>query len=208
VKERRYGPDHPSALVTLDLFARVLGNLHQDDRAIPLSRAVAERATRSLGERHPTTLTYLNNLAQALRKAGQLDEAEPIFRRVIELRRETDGLDSQERMLVMNNLGLLLMQRNAPLEALPLFQESLEGLRKSLAPDHWMLGVALLSLGRCETALGDYPAAERTLRDAHELLERTLGPANGRTVQVKAALAELYDAWGKPEQAVEWRVPK
>ena len=207
-KEKLYGQDHPATLVTLDLLARALGNLHQDDRAIPLSRAVMARATKALGERHSTTLIYMNNLAQALRKAGQLDEAEPIYRRLIELRRETDGNGTQDLLMAMSNLGLLLVQRNTPAEALPLFQESLEGFKKVLSPDHWMLGVALLNLGRCQTALGDYSAAERTLSDAHALLERTLGAAHGRTLQVKTALAELYDAWGKPEQAERWRVAK
>lgn len=205
-KEKLYGQDHPSTLVTLDLFARTLGNLHQDDRAIPLSRTVAERALKTLGERHSTTLIYQNNLAQALRKAGQLDEAEPIYRRIIEIRRETEGSDSQAFLIARSNLGLLLLQRNTPADALPLFQESLEGFRKILPPEHWMLGVALLNLGRCQTALGDYSAAERTLLDAHALLEKKMGATHGRTRQVKAALAELYEAWGKPERAEEWRV--
>jgi tetratricopeptide (TPR) repeat protein len=207
-KEKLYGQEHPSTLLALDLLARALGNLHQDDRAIPLSRAVLDRATKALGERHPTTLIYMNNLAQALRKAGQLDEAEPIYRRLIELHRETDGNDSQDLLMVMSNLGLLLLQRNTPSQALPLFQESLEGFKKVLPSDHWMLGVALLNLGRCQTALGDYSVAERTLSDAHALLEKTFGAAHGRTKQVKKALAELYDAWGKPEQAEAWRVSK
>ncbi len=204
-KEKLYGEDHPATLVTLDLLARALGNLRQDDRAILVSHAVVERAMKSLGERHSTTLIYMNNLAQVLRKAGQLDEAEPIYRRVIELRREMDGNDSQDLLMAMSNLGLLLMQRNAPTEALSYFQESLEGFQKALPPGHWMLGVALLNVGRCQTALGDYPVAERTLFDAHVLLERTLGADHARTRQVKAALVELYDAWGKPEQAETWR---
>ncbi|MCC6361784.1 MAG: serine/threonine protein kinase [Phycisphaerales bacterium] len=205
-KEKLYGQNHPSTLLTLDLLARTLGNLRQDERAIALSRTIAERAGKTLGERHSTTLVFMNNLAQALRKAGQLDEAEPIYRRLIEVRREMDGGDSQDLLIAKSNLGLLLLQRKTPADALPLFEESLKGFRKILPPDHWMLGVALLNLGKCQTALGKYADAERSLLDGHGVLEKTLGAVHGRTKLVKAALAELYDAWGKPEQAEAWRV--
>ncbi|MDX2198673.1 MAG: serine/threonine-protein kinase [Phycisphaerae bacterium] len=197
-KEKLYGREHPSALVTLSLLAQAYGHLHQDDRAVPLCHTIVDRATQSLGERHATTMTYMNNLAQALRRVGDLDQAEPIFRRVIQLRRETEGNDSQELMMVMSNLGLLLMQRDAHAEALPLLREALNGFKQSLPPDHWMLGVALLNLGRCETALRNYAAAEHSLCEAHSLLERMLGAAHARTVQARHALADLYAAWGMP----------
>ena len=207
-KERLYGADHPETLVSLDLLARTLGNLGQNERSVALSRAVVSRARRTLGEGHPATLTYMNNLAQELRHAGRLEEAEPLYRRVIALRREQGGEHSQETYAVVSNLGLLLMQRGAPGEALPLLREALDGLRGSLPPEHWILGVAMLNLGRCQTALQDHSAAERTLSEAHALLQKTLGPANGRTLQARTALAELYDAWGKPEKARSWRAPR
>jgi serine/threonine-protein kinase len=150
----------------------------------------------------------MNNLAQALRHAGQLAEAEAIYRRVIALRREQDGAQAEGTLVAMSNLGLLLLQREAPGEALPLFREAADGLRSTLPPDHWMLGVALLNLGRCQTALRDYAVAEATLLDAQARLEKSLGPSHGRTNQARAALVELYDAWGRPEQARSWRTSK
>jgi len=150
----------------------------------------------------------MNNLAQALRQAGQLDEAEPIYRRVLALRRETDGKEAPETLKVMSNLGLLLLDRHAPSEALPLFRDALEGFKKVLPPDHWMLGVAMLNLGRCQTALGDFTAAETTLSDSYALLKGSLGDTHSRTIQVRSAMAELYDASGKPDKARAWRDPK
>ena len=207
-KEKLYGSNHPETLVSLDLLAGTLLDCGQNERAIDLRRAVVDRAKQTLGEGHASTLTYMNNLAQALRHAGQLAEAEPIYRRVITLRREQDGAQAEGTLVALSNLGLLLLQREAPREALPLFREAADGLRSTLAPDNWMLGVALLNLGRCQTALRDYAVAEATLLDAHARLERSLGPSHGRTNQVRAALAKLYDAWGRPEQARIWRASK
>jgi len=207
-KEQLYGLDHPKTLVSIDLLARTLDSLYEDDRAISLSRIVVDRATKSLGESHSTTLTYMNNLAQALRQAGKLDEAEPIYRRVLALRRETDGKEAPETLKVMSNLGLLLMDRHVPSEALPLFRDALEGLKKALPPDHWMLGVAMFNLGRCQTALGDFTAAETTLSDSYALMKGSLGATHSRTLEVRSAMADLYDASGKPDKARAWRDQK
>jgi len=204
-KEKLYGVGHPKTLVSLDLLARSLASFDQNERAIALSRTVVARATESLGERHAATLVYMNNLAQVLRQVGQFEEAEPIYRHVIALRRDMGGDRDPETLQAMGNLGLLLMQRDDPAEAMLLFREALDGLRSALPADHWMLGVAMLNLGRCRTALGEYPAAETTLTEAHALVKKTLGATHRLTLQVRTALAALYDAWGKPEQAETWR---
>ncbi len=206
-KEQLYGPNHPDTLLSLDLLARTLGALGQDERALTLHRTIVERANEGLGERHPVTLTYSNNLAQALRRAGKSDEAEPIYRRVLALRREINGARAEETLIVMSNLGLNLMQRDMGAEALPLLSEALDGFRAILPAGHWMLGVAQLNLGRCEAALGHYPEAEALLTDAHTKLTDSLGSSHARTLLARTALADLYEAWGKPTQAQTWRAP-
>ena len=204
-KEKRYGPNHPETLISLDVLAGTVGSLGQEERAIALSREVVDRATQVLGEAHASTLTYMNNLAQELRRAGRLAEAEPVFHRVIELRRQVEGPQAEGTLVALSNLGLLLLQRGAPEEALPLFQEAADGFRSTVDPDHyWMLGVALLNLGRCQTALRRYPDAEATLLDAHARLSQSLGATHRRTEQARAALAELYRDWGRPQQAASW----
>jgi hypothetical protein len=84
-------------------------------------------------------------------------------------------------------------------------REAVDGFRSTLPPDHWMISVALLNLGRCQTALHDYSVAEATLLDAHARLQKSLGATHGRTDQARTALADLYRAWGKPDKAAEWQ---
>ena len=207
-KGKLFGPDHPETLISLDLLASTLRSNGQDVRAVALNRAVVERATRTLGLEHSATLIYMNNLAQALRQTGELAEAERIFRRVVAVRREKDGAQGEETLVALSNLGLLLLQRSAPGQAFPYLQEAARGFGATLPPDHWMYGVALLNLGRCQVALHDYAVAEATLLDAHALLKNALGETHRRTGQVRTALVGLYDAWGRPEQARRWRTGK
>ena len=98
------------------------------------------------------------------------------------------------------------MQRNNPADALPLLEEVRSGMRDSLPTGHWMIGVATMNVGRCLTALSRYAEAESSLLESHALLEKALGPSHDRTIQANVALAALYDAWGKPDKAAEWKV--
>jgi eukaryotic-like serine/threonine-protein kinase len=205
-KEKLYGGSHPSTLLSLDLLATALLRSHQDERAITLRRDIVARASQTLGERDPTALSYLNNLAQALRQTGHLDEAEPIFRRLIVLYREVSGPKARDTLIVMGNLGLLLMQREKPDEAMPLMEDVLKGFRESLPADHWMIGVAMMNVGRCQTALHRHAEAETTLLETHAFLEKALGHSHERTIQARLALAKLYEAWGKGDKAAEWQV--
>jgi hypothetical protein len=105
----------------------------------------------------------------------------------------------------MSNLALLLQERGAAGDGLPLLQQARAGFRKELSPEHWMVGVALTNLGRCEAALCYFAEAEESLLQAHAVLEKALGPSHGRTLLARRALAELYDAWERPAEAEAWR---
>ncbi len=47
---------------------------------------------------------------------------------------------------------------------------------------------------------------DRHLQRLFAVLEAALGADHARSIKAIRSLADLYDAWGKPEQAAEWRV--
>ena len=53
--------------------------------------------------------------------------------------------------------------------------------------------------------LDRYEDAEVALVEAHETLTAARGSDFDRTISVTESLAELYDVWGKPDKAAEWR---
>ena len=80
------------------------------------------------------------------------------------------------------------------------------GLSASVLPDgHWRTAECLLHLGLCLTELERYDEAKAALVEAHRTFEAALGAAHRRTLMAVAALIDLYDTWGKPEPAAEWR---
>ena len=50
-----------------------------------------------------------------------------------------------------------------------------------------------------------YQEAESALLPAHADLSAGLGPMHDETITAVRVLVDLYDAWGKPDKAAEWR---
>ncbi len=68
-----------------------------------------------------------------------------------------------------------------------------------------MLGNYLGKHGRALAALQRFDDAESALLEAHGILQTALGDENEQTGRVVGYLADLYDAWGMPELAAEYR---
>ena len=60
-------------------------------------------------------------------------------------------------------------------------------------------------LGAILTKLGRHDEAETFLLEAHRGLVDSSGSDHVRTLTAAGYLVELYEAWGKPDQAAEWR---
>lgn len=61
------------------------------------------------------------------------------------------------------------------------------------------------NLGGCLIALGRYAEAEPPLRAAYATLSAQLPPEHVHVRHVRNNLAELYRAWGRPEEAAAYR---
>ncbi len=59
--------------------------------------------------------------------------------------------------------------------------------------------------GRALAALERFDDAESALLEAHGILQTALGDEHEQTKRVVGYLADLYDAWGKPDKAADWR---
>jgi hypothetical protein len=103
-------------------------------------------------------------------------------------------------------VGLSLLDLHRAGEAEPLFRECLRLRRESLPPGHWLIASAESMLGECLTAERRYAEAEALLLRSRSSLESSRGSSGDpRVVQATERLVTLYDAWGKPAKAAEWR---
>ena len=105
----------------------------------------------------------------------------------------------------MGNLGDLYVTLGRPGEAETLLAEAVAGVGRALPREHLTTGITIHKYGVCLTALERYGEAEATLLEAHEILIAAVGADHVHTQEVIPNLVTLYEAWGKPDKAAEWR---
>ncbi len=103
------------------------------------------------------------------------------------------------------NLGATLRKKGDLDEAITLLRQGTKTLEAALGKEHWSTANARSNLGSCLTKLGRYEQGEKELLEAYRVLKATRGAEHWRTVRAVGWLAALYEAWGKPAEAAEYR---
>jgi tetratricopeptide (TPR) repeat protein len=149
------------------------------------------------------------SLAESYVRAEKLAEAEAAYREVLEQYRNRFGADDARTAGPMAFVGYKLLHLHKYADAEPLLRDCLK-VREAKQPDEWttfntqsMLGEALLGQKRYADAeplllKGYQGMKERDTKILWQVKEVRLTEALGR-------LTQLYDAWGKKDQADVWR---
>lgn len=186
-------------------FLHNLANVLQDQRKFGEAIAYHKRAlnayTAEYGDAHPSVANAKSRMAFTYHQAGMLAEAESLF---------TEALDAQRAMLpdhhphlasTLVRMGWMLIDRGQPEEAEPLIREGKAILEQLLPADHWQLAAARGLLGLCWAQEGRFAEAEPPLTASYDTFRRQFGPEDWRTQRTAQALAGLYQAWDKPDEA-------
>jgi hypothetical protein len=148
------------------------------------------------------------NLAQAYDLARDPSRAEAVFRRLLEVCQKAFGPGHRHTALAQRSLGGNLLGQQKYAEAEPLLRDCLDADEKG-QPDAWTTFQAKSLLGEALLGQKKYADAEPLLRAGHEGLKRRAAhiPVQSRAEVAEAArrLVRLYDAWGRPERAAQWR---
>ena len=146
----------------------------------------------------------LETLATFYRTQDRHDEAEPLYRELVEMRRRTlpERHSWIVRALIFFSVTLNTQQRYV--ESEPLLRECLEIRRDRLEPNNWLIRNTMSLLGESLTGQGRYEEAEPLLLEGYE----SMNPPPNSAIRKSEALervVHLYESWGKPEKAAEWR---
>jgi serine/threonine protein kinase len=176
--------------------------IRQFDRALALRRESPGRDDRA-------TLWTMRRLADAYLQGGQVDRARPLYEEALSRGKAVLGTDDYDVMTFMNNLGRAYLLTE-PILAEPVLREALASwTRHPNYPDHWHTAEAMSLMGGFLLARKDYVAAEPLLVQGYEGLkareERIPGPSRWKVGEARRRVIQLYEAWGKPEKAGEWR---
>ncbi|MGD2110326.1 MAG: tetratricopeptide repeat protein [Phycisphaerae bacterium] len=155
-------------------------------------------------EGHPEIARQVSNLAGALHYQEKYAEAEPLQRESLAITVRKLGEKHPQTAVITHNLAGALMKLGRLAEAAELFERAIDIMREAIPAGHWYTGAFLGNYGECLMEMERYEDAEAVLLEAHDLLMKKLGPDHDRTQKIAAFLADLYERWGKPEEAVQW----
>ena len=155
-------------------------------------------------------------VAQALRvqgyvalDRGQIDRAVDLFRSELDLRTALQGPEHLEVGATTKSLAEALAKSSRPgaaQEAIALAQRALEIRGKTAKPDSRVIAGSKGVLGSAYAAAGDFARAEPLLLESWNRLSDDRGAlARHGTRSATARLFELYDKWGKPDEAAKWK---
>lgn len=200
-----WGDHNEQVAIALNNLAVVLSQNDDPESAEPLVREALEIAADFFGPEHPRVAKYSCNLAGLLHDAGKNEEAESLYGESLEIVRRQEPVNPYSLGMVLYDFATFLIDRGEPLRAEPLLREALEAWNSTGIEGSWELAMAQGALGRCLTKLQRFEDAEALLLQSYEFGQANFGDFHDRALQPCQYLAELYDAWNKPEQAAEWR---
>jgi non-specific serine/threonine protein kinase/serine/threonine-protein kinase len=202
---RRVSTDQdPGTVRTIHQLALIYSQQGRYSEAEPLAVEALDLYSRVLGEEHSYTLISMSALALLYAKQGRYEEAEELYLKTIDIQRRVLGDENSETMRVLGLLASLYRSQDLCDKAEPLYAEVVAVLKR-VKPRHYGTGVMLKWQGVCLATLGRYDEAEVSLLEAHSISESTLGAYHEKTLDAAQSLVGLYETWGKPEKAAEYR---
>jgi serine/threonine protein kinase/lipopolysaccharide biosynthesis regulator YciM len=209
--KEKLGPDHPTTLATMDNLSRAYKYAGQVHKALPLVEQVLAKRQEQLGANHPDTIRAMNNLAGTYWAVGQRDKALPLLEQALMKFKERPGPDHPDTLQCMNNLAAAYQEHGDFAKAEPILRECLTH-RQQKQPEAWLTLYTQSQLGASLLGQKQYAAAEPLLLAGYEGMKQREAkiPAVSKKNLTEALdrLVELYDAWGKPDQAARWRAER
>jgi tetratricopeptide (TPR) repeat protein len=204
VRRRVLGANKEPTLASLSNLALVLIALGRFEEAESLLREGINVAGRSQGPEHTSTLNLQRLLARVLLEQGRLDQAETLGREVLAIQRKVlpPGNEFTGRSLVV--LGRILTEKGKAPEAEGLLREALT-LYQQGYPSKIEVIESQVWLGACLTLLGRHEEAEPLLLAGYAASQGAPGMTERQKTQALGRVVKLYEVWGKPDKASEWR---
>jgi serine/threonine protein kinase/Tfp pilus assembly protein PilF len=202
-RRRVLGPADPDTLETATSYAQLLNRRQKTAEAIAVCKEGLTDAEKAGAAETPAAVRLLLVQVEFAARLNA-DQALAPAERAVLLSRKVFGENDDQYFRARNAIGSILLALKRPAEAEPHLRVVYDAFRVA-GPGDQRTFAAAGRLGDCLIAMSKYGDAEPILIENYEVLQA--GKQTPRRV-VQAAgnrLVRLYDAWGKPDKAAEWR---
>ena len=208
VRRRVLGEEDSDTLASMSGLGALYRCQGKYASAEPLLTKAHDIRRRVLGEDHPDTLGNLSDLATLYRREGKYEEAGVLFASVLQARRRVLGPAHPDTTDIMALLAEVRLHQKQYVAAESLLREALSNDEKT-APDSWRLFRSQSLLGASLAGQAKYAEAELLSVSGYQGMvhRKATIPFEDRLVltQCEERIVQLYESWGKPEKAAEWR---
>jgi serine/threonine protein kinase/tetratricopeptide (TPR) repeat protein len=206
--EAMFGPDHSVVLEVSGRLAQVHALSGRPADALAILERIVPRVKAKLGTEHPMTVAALHDLAVAYITLGLRTEAKAVVLERVGIVRDHPRMPTAARMTEVAHAVVQLTMIGDPAAIEPALQAFLV-VREKAGADGWETGQVRGLLGYALVGQKRFQDAEPLLLAAHAELTRCERPTRPNEisplVRVTRALVALYEGWGKPDQARQWR---
>lgn len=194
-------PEIADTLYSLGSLHRRRGELEPAESLMGEALDLYEAA---YGSDHTRVATVKSSLGRVLYLKGRFDEARTLYEQALDTHRRLLGDDHVRVAVNRRILAELLLDQGEIETAGELLVSALDALQRA--------GANPSSIARTETLLGSYHGAsgrheqaEALLLSSYRRLKELRGAEDERTVDAARRTAELYDAWGRNDDAAAWQ---
>ncbi len=205
IQRRAYGDAHLSMIHGLHSLASIRGATGRYAEAEAFYREALQIERQVLGPDNSSVGETLGLLGNILRLQGRYAEAEDAYLRSRAMWERAFGPGHHTIATATNGLGTLYLELGELSKAEEAFRSALAIYQTALAPDHPHVASTLTKLAMLLTRRGDFGGAERALEEALAIYGQHYGDRHERVVEAYGVFAELYQAWGREEEAQQYR---
>ena len=207
IQRRVLGPEHIGTLGSMHNLANAYDKEGKHAEADALYTKTLEIQRRVLGSEHRVTLDTLSDAALMYQRQGEYAMAEAYAAQSLAGRRHNLP-ESPDTMAAASDLALVYISEGKFSKSEPLAREVAETDRKT-RPDDWHRFRAESLLGASLAGQKKYSEAEPWLLEGYRgMVARGNQMELGESYHLDRArewLVQLYEAWGQPAKAVEFR---
>jgi tetratricopeptide (TPR) repeat protein len=205
---RSLGPEHQGTLAYMTALANVYGSEKRYPEAEALHLRILDIKRRVLGPRSRQTLNSLSYIVSLYLRQGKYSQAEPYAAEALEGRRQGAGANSGPATAAATDLAEVFVGEKEFLKAEQLAREANQWNEKN-RPDDWERLRSEAVLGASLAGRRKFAEAEPLLLHGYEGMTASKQKTDRDDLPVidRAArwIADMYESWGKPDQAAEWR---
>jgi tetratricopeptide (TPR) repeat protein/tRNA A-37 threonylcarbamoyl transferase component Bud32 len=204
------GEDHPLTMSSVCTLAYVYVAQQQFDQARPLTEQVLNLSRRLPLEKSVFSAGNLSTLGWFYLEQGDVAQADILCDLALQAVRRNPAFNPVGTPQIIANLGAVRLAQQKYVEAETLLREGLR-LSEKQDLDAGTRFVGMNLLGASLAGQKEYSEAEPLLVQGCQGLQQrqaSMPPflnATRRITESLERLVQLYDAWGKPAQAAEWK---